>query len=119
MDQKTNQKGNSKTNDQIKRNIYTWITRHPQVVQSPIFNDFLKVIFDDQIEPQLVPNILMHVSLIELHYSLVSYPNDGGIKYTRGEEDYMIMNDSTLRSLLPPQLNKCHVWLSMLHLCYK
>ena len=30
---KTKRKGNSKINEQIKRNLYTWITRHPQVVQ--------------------------------------------------------------------------------------
>ena len=26
-------KGHSKINDQIKRKLYTWITRHPQVVE--------------------------------------------------------------------------------------
>ena len=51
-------KGYSKINDQMKRNLYNWITRHPQVVQSPISNDSLKVIFDDQTEPQLVPKLL-------------------------------------------------------------
>ena len=41
-------KGHSKINEQIKRNMYTWITCHPQVVQSPIYNDCLKVMLDDQ-----------------------------------------------------------------------
>ena len=31
---KSKQKRRSKINEQIKRNLYTWITRHPQVVQS-------------------------------------------------------------------------------------
>ena len=48
MTQNTKQKGHSKINEQIKRNLYTWITRHPQVVQSSISNDFLKVVLDDQ-----------------------------------------------------------------------
>ena len=52
---KTKRKGHSKINEQIKRNVYTWITRHPQVVQFPISNDCLKVMLDDQTEPQLVP----------------------------------------------------------------
>ena len=34
---KSKRKGHSKINEQIKRNLYTCITRHPQVVQSPIF----------------------------------------------------------------------------------
>ena len=41
-------KGHSKINLQIKCNLYTWIKRHPQAVQSPISNDCLKVLFDDQ-----------------------------------------------------------------------
>ena len=45
---KTKQKGHSKINDQIKRNLYAWITRHPQVAQSPIYNYCLKAMFDDQ-----------------------------------------------------------------------
>ena len=102
-----NRKGHSKINKHIKRNIYTWITRHPQVVQSPISNDFLKVLLDDQTEPQLVPKLLLQVSVRELHNSLVSDTNDGGLKDSRDEYGKIIFSDSTLRSLLPPQLKKC------------
>ena len=42
----TKQKVNSQINDQIKKSLYNWIMRHLQVVQSPIFNDFLKVNID-------------------------------------------------------------------------
>ena len=44
---KTKRKGHSRINDQIKRNMYARITRHPKVVQSPISNDCLKVMFND------------------------------------------------------------------------
>ena len=57
----TKRKGHSRINENIKRNWYTWITRHPQVVQSPISNDCLKVMLDDQSEPQLVPKLLLQV----------------------------------------------------------
>ena len=79
-------KGHSKINGQIKLNLYTWITRHPQVVQSPISNDCLKVVLYDQTEPQLVPKLLLQVSVRELHNSLVSDPNDGGLKDARYED---------------------------------
>ena len=46
------------------------------------------------------------MSVTELHNSLVSYPNDSGIKYARGEDDNNIISDSTLRSLLPPELKQ-------------
>ena len=63
--------------------------------------------FDDQTEPQLVPKFLLHVSVRELHDTLVSDPNDGGIKDARDKDDNIFISDSTLRSLLPPQLKKC------------
>ena len=98
---KKKRKRHSKINKQIKRNLYKWITRHPQVFQSPISNDYLKVLLDDQTEPKLVPN-----SLRELHNSLVSDPNCGALKDDRDEYGKTIISYSTLRSLLPPQLKQ-------------
>ena len=46
-----------KISEQIKKYLYNWIMHHPQVVQSTIANDFLKVKFDGYTEPQLVQNI--------------------------------------------------------------
>ena len=103
---KTKQKGHSKINDQIKRNVYTWITRHTQVVQSPISNNCLKVVLYYQTEPQLVPKLLLQVSVKELHNSLVSDPNGGDLKDARDEYGKIIIIDSTLRSLFPPQLKQ-------------
>ena len=60
------------------------------------------MIFDDKTEQQLVPKLLLRVSIRELHNSLVSDPDDGGLKDTRDEEDNIIISDSTLRSLLTP-----------------
>ena len=46
------------------------------------------------------------MSVRELHNSLVSYPNDGGLKDARDEDGKIIISDSTLRSLLPPQVKQ-------------
>ena len=86
----------SKINEQIKHNMYKWITPHPQVFQLLISNDRLKVMLDDQIEPQLVPKLLLQVYVRELHNSLLSDPNDGGLKDTRDEDGKIIIIDSTL-----------------------
>ena len=51
---KTKRKRHSKINEKIKLNLYACITHHPQVVQSPISNDCLKFMLDDQAEPQLI-----------------------------------------------------------------
>ena len=94
-------KGHSKINEQIRHNMYKCITRHPQVVQSPISNDCLKVVLDDQTEPQLVPKLLPQVSVRELHNSLVSDPNDGGLKDARDE-------DGKLLSAIQHFVHCCH-----------
>ena len=64
------------------------------------------MIFDDQIEPQLVPKLLLQVSVRELNNRLVIDKNDGGIKDARDKDDNIIISDSTLHSLLPPQLKQ-------------
>ena len=76
---------------------------HPQAVKSPIFNGYLKVKIDGHIEPQLVPKMLLQVSVRELHNNLVSDADNGGLKEARYEDDNIIISDSTLRSILPPQ----------------
>ena len=57
----------------------------------------------DQTEPKLIPKLLLQVSVTELHNSLVSNTNDDGLKDARDEDGNIIISDSTLRSLLPPQ----------------
>ena len=42
----------------------------------------------------------------EIHNTLVSDPNDGGLKEVRYEENNIIISASTLRMVLPPQLKK-------------
>ena len=105
-----------KKNEQIKKSLYNWIMHHPQVLQSPIVNDFLNVKTDGPTEPQLVTKLLLHVSSIELHNNIVSATKDGGLKETRYEDDNIIISDSTLPSLLLPQFKNVvkiqgYVWL--------
>ena len=55
----------------------------------------------------MLPNCFLQVLVRELHNRFVSYRNDVGIKDSRDEENTIIISDSTLRTLLPPQLKKC------------
>ena len=59
-------------------------------------------------ELQLVPELLLRVSVGELHNRLVSDTEDGGLKEARDEGNNIIISDYTLSSLLPHQLKKCH-----------
>ena len=46
------------------------------------------------------------MSVRELHYILVSDPNDGGLKDSRNEDGKIVISDSTLSALLPSQLKQ-------------
>ena len=48
---KPKRKVNSRIKNQMNNSLYNWIINHPQVVQSPIFNDCLKVNIDGHTEP--------------------------------------------------------------------
>ena len=79
---------------------------HTQVLQSPIFNGCLKLNIDGHTRPQIVPKLLLKVSIRELHTSLVSAADDGELKEERDTDNNIISSDSILRSLFPPQLKK-------------
>ena len=101
------QRGGDIQNQPIgQKSLYNCILQHFQVVQSPIANDFLNLSIGDQMEPQLVPKLLLHVSTIELHNIMLSPPEEGGLKEARNEHNNIIISDSTLRNILTPQLNK-------------
>ena len=75
---------------------------HPQVVQSPIFNDCLKVNIDKYTRPQNFPKSLLQVSVQKIHKSIVSDSVDGGLKEAIYAENNIIISDSTIRSLFYP-----------------
>ena len=88
-----------------------------QNFQSPISNDCIKVMLDYHTESQLVPKLLLQVSVRELHNSLVSDPNDGGLKDDRNEDGNIIIIDYTLRSMLPPQLKQMSAHYKVMCVC--
>ena len=51
--------GYSKINQQVKKALYNRILQHPLVVQYPIENYCIKLCIDGQVQPQLVPKILL------------------------------------------------------------
>ena len=76
---------------------------HPQVTQSPIANYCMAIKIDVYTELKLIPKLLLQVYLREILNNLVSSTKDGGLKEARDEDDDIIISDSKLCSLLPPQ----------------
>ena len=87
--------------------------RHPQVVQSPIVNDFLKVNIYGHIEPQLVPKLLLWVSVRELYNNLVIDTDNGALKEEKYAYNNIIISDYTLRSLLSTLLKMSSIYKVM------
>ena len=85
-------RGHSKINQQVKKALYNWILQYPQVVHSPIANVCLKVSIDGQVETQLVPKLLLNVSIRELHNSTVSPLEEGGLKEALDADNNIIIS---------------------------
>ena len=51
-----------------------------------------------------MPKLLLHVSVRKHHNSMVSHPEEGGLKKVRDEDNNIIISDSPLRNILPHQL---------------
>ena len=70
----TKRKGYKKINEQVNKSLYIWFVHHPQILQYPIADDCLKVYIDGNYKPQLVPKLLLQVSVRELHNIILSPP---------------------------------------------
>ena len=67
-------RGYSKINQHIKKALYNFILQHPHIVTSSIENYCLKLSIDSQVEPQLVPKLLLQILFRDLHNRMVSPP---------------------------------------------
>ena len=93
-------------NEHVKSAFYRWILCHPKMFQSPRANDCIKITVDGQTTPKLVPKVLLQVSVRELNNSMVSPIEEGGLKEARDKDDNIIISDTNLRNILPPQVKK-------------
>ena len=91
----TKRRGHKKINQEVREDLYHWIIHHPQVVKSLIANDCIYVSIDGNSEKKLMPKLLLQVSVREIHNSMVSPQEEGGLKEARDGEHNIIISDST------------------------
>ena len=70
----------------------------------PIDNGCLKVSIDGHSKSQLVPKFLLQVSVQEIHNSMVSPPEEGGLMETIYVDNYIIIINSMLSNIMIPKL---------------
>ena len=73
-------------------------------MKSTIANYCLYVSIYGNSKKQLMPKLLLQVSVEKLHNIMVSPPEEVGLKEARDEDNNIIISDSTLSNILPPQL---------------
>ena len=75
------------------------------VRQAPITRDTLLIADADSKVKRRVPKLLLECSMRKLHNELIASPDDGGLLGPRhSETNDMIISDTMLCSLAPPQL---------------
>ena len=75
------------------------------VRESPISRDTVIITDVESGVKSRVPKLLLKFFMQQLHNDLVSSPDDGGLLVSRHyNKHYVIISDTMLRSLSPPQL---------------
>ena len=80
--------------------------KNSNVRQSPITRDTLSIADSDTKVKRRVPKLLLECSMRQLHNELIASPDDGGLLVARhAEKNGVIISDTMLLSLAPPQLH--------------
>ena len=99
--------GHSKVTPVIRQKLHDWILDHPHVIDSPISNDCLWIKDPEAPEGRRrVGKLLLEISVRELHNDLLDTPENGGLAEARDESGNILISDTALRYLLPPQLRR-------------
>ena len=90
----------------LRQEIVDWIMKNSNVRQSPITRDSLLITDADTKVKLRVPKLLLECSMRQLHNELIVSPDDGGLVGARhAKTNDVIISDTMLSSLAPPQLS--------------
>jgi hypothetical protein len=94
-----------KVSKELRARLVQWILKNPNVRQSPITRDTLLIKDVETGVKRRVPKLLLECSMRQLHNELIATPDKGGLLGARHEEtNDVIISDTMLRSLVPPEL---------------
>ena len=89
----------------MRQEIVDWIMKILNMRQSPITGDTLLIADADTKVKRRVPKPLLECSMRQLHNELIASTDDGGLLGARhAKTNDMIISETMLRSLEPPQL---------------
>ena len=99
-------KGFTKITTNVKDALVQWILKHPQVRDSPIAKDCLKIKVTGTDKKEVVHKKLFQISVRELYNDLIKPEDQGGLKEAKDASGNVIIGLTTLRYLMPPQVKK-------------
>ena len=94
-------KGYNKVDQDLIDKVYSFIENHPNVIQSPIMNDYVRV--KDKTDPSVihkVPKMLLQISIRELHNDVLEQLPEAS------KDGIPLVSDTKLREMIPPQVKK-------------
>ena len=80
--------------------------KHPQVYDSPISKDCLKIKVPGTDKKEVVHKKLLLISVRELHNNIIKPKDQGGLKEAKDASGNVIIGLTALRYLMPPQVKK-------------
>ena len=94
-----------KVSNDLRARLLEWILKNQNVRQSPIKRDTLLIKDTETGVRRRVPKLLLECSMRQLHNELIALPDKGGLLGARHHRtNEVIISDTMLRSLVPPEL---------------
>ena len=85
--------------------LVEWIMKHSNLRESPIACDTLLITDAEYGLKRIVPKLLLECSMQQLHNDLIASPDYGGLLgFRHVDKNDLIISDTMLRYLVPPQL---------------
>jgi hypothetical protein len=97
-------KGQRKVTEPMRRALHTWVLNHPNVVDLPIARDTLFIKDPETGVKKRTGKLLLEILVQELHNNLLEPSVNGGLGCARSPTGEVLISDTALRYLLPPQL---------------
>ena len=89
----------------MRQKLFEWIIKNSNVREFPIARDTLFITDAESRVKRRVPKLLLECSMQKFHNELiVSLDDEGLLGFRHTNKNYVIISDTMLRYLTPPQL---------------
>ena len=107
-----------KVSKALRQKLVEWIKKNSDMREYPIARDTLLIKDEESLVKRRVLKLLLECSMRQLHNELIASPDDGGLLGARhSDTNDVIISDTMLRYLAPPQLHTMTYYHKMMCAC--